>query len=40
MHLEQMFADELRDTAKGRLQQPDGSYIRAEGDIASFPSDI
>ena len=31
-HLEQMFADELRDTAKGRLQQPDGSYIRAEGE--------
>ena len=30
-HLEQMFADELRDTAKGRLQQPDGSYVRAEG---------
>ncbi len=29
-HLEQMFADELRDTAKGRLQQPDGSYVRAE----------
>ena len=31
-HLEQMFADELRDTAKGRLQQPDGSYVRAEGE--------
>ena len=31
-HLEQMFADELRDTAKGRLQQLDGSYVRAEGE--------
>lgn len=31
-HLEQMFADELRDTAKGRVQQPDGGYVRAEGE--------
>ncbi len=30
-HLERMFADELRDTAKGRVQQPDGSYLHAEG---------
>ena len=31
-HLEQMFADQLRDTAKGRLQQPDGTYARAQGE--------
>lgn len=31
-HLEQMFADELRDTVKGRIQQPDGAYLRAEGE--------
>lgn len=30
-HLEQMFQDQLRDTAKGRVQQPDGAYVRAEG---------
>ena len=30
-HLEAMFADQLRDTAKGRVQQPDGSYVRAQG---------
>lgn len=34
--LEEMFADELRDTAKGRIQQPDGSYLRAQG--AAFNS--
>ena len=31
-HLERMFADELRDTAKGRVQQPDGEYTRVEGE--------
>ncbi len=31
-HLEAMFADQLRDTAKGRVQQPDGSYVRALGE--------
>ncbi len=31
-HLEQMFQDQLRDTAKGRVQQPDGSYARAQGE--------
>ncbi len=31
-HLEEMFRLELADTAKGRLQQPDGSYIRREGE--------
>ena len=31
-HLENMFADQLRDTAKGRIQLPDGSYVRALGD--------
>ena len=31
-HLEQMFTDELRDTAKGRIQQPDGTYVRAQGE--------
>ena len=31
-HLEQMFRDQLRDTAKGRVQRPDGSYVRAEGE--------
>ena len=30
--LERMFADELLDTAKGRVQQPDGTYTRAAGD--------
>ncbi len=32
-HLEQMFQDQLRDTAKGRVQQPDGSYRRREGEL-------
>ena len=31
-HLEEMFADQLRDTAKGRVQQSDGQYIRASGE--------
>ena len=31
-HLEQVFQDQLRDTAKGRVQQPDGAYIRAQGE--------
>ena len=31
-HLEQMFHDQLRDTAKGRVQQPDGAYLRREGE--------
>ena len=31
-HLEAMFADQLRDTAKGRVQQPDSSYVRAQGE--------
>lgn len=31
-HLERMFRDQLRDTAKGRVQQPDGSYVRARGE--------
>ena len=31
-HLEQMFADQLRDTAKGRFQQPDGTYVLAQGE--------
>jgi polyphosphate kinase len=31
-HLENMFADQLRDTAKGRVQLPDGSYVRALGE--------
>ena len=31
-HLEQMFLDQLRDTAKGRVQQPDGEYVRREGE--------
>jgi len=30
--LEQMFADQLRDTAKGRVRQPDGGYRRREGE--------
>ena len=30
--LERMFADELLDTAKGRVQQPDGTYARAAGE--------
>lgn len=30
--LEEMFRCELRDTAKGRRQQPDGSYVRMEGE--------
>lgn len=30
-HLEEMFALQLRDTAKGRIQRPDGVYVRAEG---------
>ena len=33
--LEQMFRDQLRDTAKGRVQQPDGSYARAQGEAFS-----
>ena len=32
-HLEQMFQDQFRDTAKGRVQQPDGQYLRAEGEL-------
>ena len=32
-HLEQMFQDQLRDTAKGRLQDPDGEYVRAQGKL-------
>ena len=32
-HLEQVFQDELRDTAKGRIQRPDGEYARAEGPL-------
>ena len=32
-HLERMFQDQLRDTAKGRVQQPDGSYARAQGEL-------
>ena len=31
-HLERMFNDELLDTAKGRVQQPDGTYDRAAGE--------
>jgi len=31
-HLERMFLDQLRDTAKGRVQQPDGEYVRAGGE--------
>lgn len=31
-HLERMFADELLDTAKGRVQRPDGTYARAAGE--------
>ena len=31
-HLEQMFSDQLRDTAKGRVQRPDGAYLRREGE--------
>lgn len=31
-HLEQMFAGQLRDTAKGRVQLPDGQYRRREGE--------
>ena len=31
--LEQVFQDQLRDTAKGRVQQPDGAYIRAQGEL-------
>lgn len=31
-HLEEMFAGQLRDTAKGRIQRPDGVYVRAEGE--------
>ncbi len=31
-HLEGMFNDQLRDTAKGRVQQPDGTYARAQGE--------
>ena len=32
-HLEQMFQDQLRDTAKGRIQQPDGTYARTQGEL-------
>lgn len=32
-HLEQIFADQLRDTAKGRIQLPSGEYIRREGEV-------
>ena len=31
-HLERMFADQLRDTAKGRIQRPDGVYVRRSGE--------
>ena len=31
-HLEQVFQDQLRDTAKGRVQQPDGEYVHREGE--------
>ena len=31
-HLEQIFRDQLRDTAKGRVQRPDGEYVRREGE--------
>ena len=34
-HVEGMFRDQLRDTAKGRLQQLDGTYVRAQGDFNS-----
>ncbi len=32
-HLEEMFRDQLRDTAKGRVQQPDGTYARPQTDV-------
>ncbi len=32
-HLEEMFRSQLQDTAKGRIQQPDGSYVRAQGEL-------
>ena len=32
-HLEAMFAGQLRDTAKGRVQRPDGTYIRTQGEF-------
>ena len=31
-HLEDMFQVQLRDTAKGRAQQPDGTYLRVQGE--------
>ena len=31
-HLERMFQDQLRDTAKGRIQQPDGQYVHQSGE--------
>ena len=31
-HLENMFLDQLRDTAKGRIQRQDGVYVRAQGE--------
>lgn len=31
-HLEHMFQDQLRDTAKRRVQQPDGQYVRQSGE--------
>ncbi|MCI8423325.1 MAG: polyphosphate kinase 1 [Lawsonibacter sp.] len=34
--LEEMFFDQFRDTAKLRLQQPDGAYIRARGEGSLF----
>ena len=34
-HVENMFRDQLRDTAKGRVQQPNGTYVRAQGDFNS-----
>ncbi len=37
-HLETMFQDQLRDTAKGRVQQPDGEYVRAEESSSPFNS--
>ena len=35
-HLEQMFRDQLRDTAKGRIQQPDGAYVHAQAQNQPF----
>ena len=32
-HLEQVFRDQLRDTAKGRVQLPNGDYVRRDGEL-------